>query len=54
MHGAKDNQPSTIADKYSLDYYRRPLSSRSWKSPWNWTFLMIALASVAGLYFAQK
>lgn len=53
MPGAKDNQPRSIADKYSLDYYRRPLSTRSWKSPWNWTFLMIALASVAGMYIAR-
>jgi hypothetical protein len=54
MHGPSDKQPRSIRQKYSLDYYRRSLPTRSWKSPWNWTVLIISLLSVAGLYLLRR
>ncbi len=49
MPGARDEK--LIADKYALDYPRRPLATRIWKSRWNWLALFLS-AVVALLLFA--
>ncbi len=43
-----------VADKYALDYYRRPLATRLWKRRWNWLALLIALLMIASLYLALQ
>lgn len=48
MAGARDEKH--IADKYSLDYHRRPLATRVWKSRWNWFALLLAAAVVLLLF----
>ncbi|MEX2091238.1 MAG: hypothetical protein WD971_01110 [Pirellulales bacterium] len=53
MPGGKDNKPKPIAEKYSLDYYRRPLVTRSWKTWWNSAALVLAGALFAGIYLFQ-
>jgi hypothetical protein len=54
MQDAKHNWPAPIAEWYSLDYYRRPLATRRWKSPWNWAFFGLSLAGLVALYAAQR
>ncbi len=49
MPGAREEK--LIADKYALDYPRRPLATRIWKSRWNWLALFLS-AVVALLLFA--
>ncbi len=51
MAGASDEKH--IADKYSLDYHRRPLATRVWKSRWNW-FALWAAAAVVLLLFVWR
>jgi hypothetical protein len=51
MAGARDEKH--IADKYSLDYHRRPLATRVWKSRWNW-FALLAAAAVVLLLFVWR
>lgn len=48
MAGARDEK--LIADKYSLDYHRRPLATRVWKSRWNWLALVAALVVSLTIY----
>ena len=45
-----DHKQRSIAEKYSLDYYRRSLATRSWKSPWNYAALVLALLVIGGMY----
>ena len=44
----------SIAEKYSLDYYRRSLPTRSWKSPWNYAALLLALLVIGGMYLIAR
>ena len=43
-----------VADKYAMDYYRRPLATRLWKRRWNWLALLAALLVTAALYLALQ
>jgi predicted CXXCH cytochrome family protein len=40
----------SISEKYSLDYYRHSLPTRSWKSAWNYVALVLALLAFAVMY----
>jgi hypothetical protein len=51
MSGAHDEK--LIAEKYAIDYPRRPLSTRLWKSRWNWLALFAACLVGVALYFVQ-
>jgi predicted CXXCH cytochrome family protein len=44
----------SIADKYALDYYRRSLPTRVWKSPWNYAALVVALLLVGATYLVAR
>src|SRR5262249_2081962 len=54
MPGGNDNKPKLIAEKYSIDYCRRPLATRLWKGRWNWSALAGAVVLVAMLYVLQR
>jgi len=49
-----DQKQRSIAEKYSLDYYRRTLPTRSWKSPWNYIALLLAIVVIAGMYLIGR
>jgi hypothetical protein len=49
-----DQKQRSIAEKYSLDYYRRPLPTRAWKSPWSYFALLLALLALGGMYLAGR
>jgi hypothetical protein len=51
MPGAHDEK--RIADKYALDYPRRPLATRTWKRRWNWAALLAGIVLGASLYLIQ-
>ncbi len=51
MSGAHDEK--LIAEKYALDYPRRPLATRLWKRRWNWLALLSACLVGGALYFVQ-
>ena len=51
MPGAHDEK--LIAEKYALDYPRRPLATRLWKSRWNWLALFFGSLVGLVLYFVQ-
>jgi hypothetical protein len=51
MPGAHDEK--LIAEKYSIDYPRRPLSTRIWRRRWNWLALFLGCLVGTGLYFVQ-
>lgn len=51
MPGAHDGK--LIAEKYSIDYPRRPLATRLWKRRWNWSALFLACMVGLGLYGVQ-
>ncbi|HEY4233452.1 MAG TPA: cytochrome c3 family protein [Lacipirellulaceae bacterium] len=54
MPGDKTNKPRTIAQKYSLDYYRRSLATRAWKPRWNYAALLLAVIGLAALYAYRR
>ena len=54
MAGGKDNKPKLIAEKYSIDYYRRPLATRRWKKRWNYAALGVAAVIFAGIFLVQR
>jgi hypothetical protein len=54
MPGEKSNKPRTIAEKYSLDYYRRTLATRAWKPRWNYTALLLAAIVVIGVFSFRR
>ena len=49
-----DQKQRSIADKYSLDYYRRSLPTRSWKWPWNTAALVLAVLVVVSMYLIGR
>jgi predicted CXXCH cytochrome family protein len=51
---ASMDQRKSIADKYALDYYRSTLSTRRWKSPWNYAALVIAVLLIATTYLIAR
>jgi ribosomal protein L40E len=51
MPGAHDEK--LIAEKYAIDYPRRPLATRLWKRRWNWLALLLACLVGGALYFVQ-
>jgi hypothetical protein len=51
MSGAHDEK--LIAEKYAIDYPRRPLATRLWKSRWNWLAFFAACLVGVALYFVQ-
>jgi predicted CXXCH cytochrome family protein len=44
------DEKRSIAEQYSLDYYRRARPTRAWKSPWNYVALLVTLLVLAGMY----
>jgi hypothetical protein len=54
MPGDKSNKPRTIAEKYSLDYYRRSLATRAWKPRWNYAALLLAIIAAIGFYSHRR
>ena len=54
MPGGKDNKPRLIAEKYSIEYYRRPKPTRVWKSPWNYAAIGLAVTLVAAIYSVER
>jgi hypothetical protein len=51
MPGAHDEK--LIAEKYAIDYPRRPLATRLWKRRWNWLALFLACLVGFVLYYVQ-
>ncbi len=51
MPGGHDEK--LIAEKYAIDYPRRPLATRLWKRRWNWLALFLACLVGLGLYYVQ-
>lgn len=51
MPGVHDEK--LIAEKYAIDYPRRPLVTRLWKRRWNWLALFFACLVGFALYYVQ-
>src|SRR5262245_11483373 len=43
-----------ISEKYSLEYYRHALPTRSWKSRGNYLALLLALVTFAAMYVVGR